>query len=137
MAVADTELLFALNPRDKKHAHALSCIERHRILVPDVALFEFQVVLRARGRSAVEVATAMTALKQIFVKYRMKEVNTIKAELFIRQAEIEERFSLTYFDSLIAAAALTLGDELISDDTAFDNVPGIKRIPIAGEGSER
>jgi predicted nucleic acid-binding protein len=136
MAVADTELLFALNPLDRKHARALRYLERHRVLVPDVALFEFQIVLRARGRSAAKVASAMMALKQIFIKYNMKEVNTINTELFIRQAEIEERFSLSYFDSLVAAAALSLGDALISDDAAFDRVPGIERVPLA-EDAER
>lgn len=41
--------------------------------------------------------------------------------LFIRQAEIEEKKGLSYFDSLIAASALAVdGAIIVSDDSAFD-----------------
>jgi len=103
MPVADTELLLALNPRDKKHRKAL---EGKRILtkglkIPDTAILEFQIVLRARGRSPKEVALALTALKQILKTRRIKVVQTLNINTLIKQSELEEKYNLSYFDSLI------------------------------------
>ncbi|MEM2849951.1 MAG: hypothetical protein QXI36_06735 [Candidatus Bathyarchaeia archaeon] len=52
MPVADTELLFALNPRDHRHKHTIRLLkELSGLMVPDTALLEFQAVLRVRGRN--------------------------------------------------------------------------------------
>jgi len=63
-------------------------------------------------------------------RYLLKEAKTIDAELFMKQAEIEERYKLSFFDSLIASSALKLDKTVISDDKAFDAVPELRRIPI-------
>jgi len=112
MPIADTDLLFALNPRDKKHKNALRV---RGIIVPDTALLEFVVVLKARGRSTEEIREAMKALKDIFEMYLIKEVKTIDTDLMIKQTEIEEKYGLTFFDSLIASSALKLDKTIISD----------------------
>jgi len=125
MPVIDTEMLFALNPNDKKHDRALRALSIKGLKAPDSALFEFQVVLRARGRKPEEVASAMKALKRIFESRKIKETSTISTSLFIKQAEIEERYGLSYFDSMIAASALAVDSEVVSDDAAFDKVPGL------------
>ena len=131
MPIADTDLLFALNPRDKKHKKALKVISSVRgIKVPDTALLEFVIVLKARGRSTKEIRDAMNALKDIFEMYLIKEVKTIDADLIIKQTEIEEKYGLTFFDSLIASSALKLDKAIISDDKAFDKIPELRRIPI-------
>lgn len=129
MPVADTEFLFALNPRDKKHAEAIKTLSMNNLKIPDTAIFEFQVVLRARGRELSEIAKAMAALKQIFGK-RIKEVSTINTSLFIKQAEIEEKYGLSYFDSMIAASALAVDGVIVSDDRDFDKVEGLRRLPL-------
>ena len=98
--------------------------------VPDTALLEFRIVLRARGRSSKEIASAMTALKYVFESYRIKEASTISTKLFIKQAELEEKYGLSYFDSLIASSALLLDKIIVSDDKAFDKIPKLKRIPL-------
>ena len=87
--------------------------------------------LRARGRRPEEVASAMKALKLIFESRKIKEASTINTGLFIRQAEIEEKYGLSYFDSMIAASALAVDSEVVSNDMAFDRVPGLKRIPLS------
>ncbi|MEM2144643.1 MAG: PIN domain-containing protein [Candidatus Jordarchaeaceae archaeon] len=133
MPVADTELLFALNPNDRKHSLALKALTINALKVPDTALLEFQVVLRARGRKASEVASALEAVKYILEGKGVREVYTINTYLLIKQAEIEEKYELTYFDSLIAASALKLDGVVVSDDKAFDKVPNINRIPLTLE----
>jgi len=44
MPVADTEFLFALNPKDSKHEYAIRLLkEVSDLMVPDAAALEFQV----------------------------------------------------------------------------------------------
>ncbi len=130
MPVADTELLFTLNPKDHRHGKALKALKIRGLKIPDTALLEFQAVLRARGRRPREAAEAVKALKHIFTSYGVREAKTINTDLIIKQAELEEKYGLTFFDSLIAASALAVDPTIISDDPAFDKIPGLKRIPL-------
>lgn len=132
MPVADTEVIFALNPRDPKHRDALKVIkEISDLVVPDVALLEFQAVLRSRGRTPIQVRMALLALHQILAQYGVKEAKTLDISLLVRQCELEEKYGLSYFDSLLVASAFVLDKQIVSDDKAFDNVLGLKRIPLS------
>jgi predicted nucleic acid-binding protein len=88
-------------------------------------------VLKARGRSSDDVKEAVRALEEIFKIYMMKTVKTVDPDLIVKQSEIEKKYGLSFFDSLIASSALKLDKSIISDDKAFDNVPELKRIPIS------
>ena len=135
MPVADTELLFAMNPRDRKHKDAINLLkEVNGLVVPDTAILEFQIVLRARGRSPSQVRIALLALHEVLTQNNVKEVKTLSVSLLAFQSELEERYRLSYFDSLIAASALTLDRQVVSDDEAFDRIPNIKRVPIKSSG---
>ncbi|RLI23534.1 hypothetical protein DRO47_00335 [Candidatus Bathyarchaeota archaeon] len=135
MPVADTELLFAMNPRDRKHKDAINLLkEVNGLVVPDTAILEFQIVLRARGRSPSQVRIALLALHEALTQNNVKEVKTLSVSLLAFQSELEEKYRLSYFDSLIAASALTLDRQIVSDDEAFDRIPNIKRVPIKSSG---
>ncbi|PDM27177.1 hypothetical protein CP083_00140 [Candidatus Bathyarchaeota archaeon B24-2] len=135
MPVADTELLFAMNPRDRKHKDAINLLkEVNGLVVPDTAILEFQIVLRARGRSPSQVRIALLALHEALTQNNVKEVKTLSVSLLAFQSELEEKYRLSYFDSLIAASALTLDRQVVSDDEAFDRIPDIKRVPIKSSG---
>ncbi|MHA1363959.1 MAG: type II toxin-antitoxin system VapC family toxin [Candidatus Freyarchaeota archaeon] len=136
MPVADTELIFALNPNDRKHSAALEALTIKGLEVLDTALLEFRAVLRARGRKASEVASAVESLSYILKRSGVREAHTLNTGLIINQAEIEEKYGLTYFDSLIAASTLKLDGVVVSDDADFDRVPGLERIPITPETRE-
>jgi len=132
MPVIDTEVVFALNPRDPKHREALRVLrEVPKLTVPDTVLLEFQAVLRSRGRTPSQVRNALLALHQVLVQYGVREVNTLSTNLLVYQCELEEKYKLSYFDSLIATSALILDRQIVSDDEAFDRVPGLKRIPLS------
>ena len=132
MPIADTELLFALNPRDPKHRYALNCLkEIADLVVPDTAILEFQIVLRSRGRSLLQVRKALLAIHEILASYGVREVKTINSTMLALQCEIEETHKLSYFDSLIAASALTLDCKIVSDNKDFDEVSELKRIPLS------
>ena len=131
MPVIDTEILFALNPKDSKHEYAFRLLkERDDLTVTDTAILEFQSVLRARGRRTTEVKIALLALHEALKRHMVKEAKTIEANLLALQCDLEERYELSYFDSLIAASTLALDRIVVSDDRAFNKVPGIERIPL-------
>lgn len=131
MPVLDTEVLFAFNPNDKKHNAIPKILKMKGLKVPDTALLEFQMVLKARGKGNEEIREAMEALKFILSSNMIKEVKTISTDLFILQSEIEEKYGLSYFDSLIASSALMLDKVIVSDDKAFDKVSNLRRIPFS------
>lgn len=132
MPAADTEVLFALNPRDPKHSHALERLrELDGVIVPDASALEFQAVLRSRGRGVGQVRDALLALHEALRRMEAKEEGTMSLAMLALQCELEERHGLTYFDSLIAASALALDGRVISDDEAFDRVPNLERIPLS------
>ena len=99
--------------------------------MPDTAALEFQVVLRARGRSPSQVKMALLALHEFLTRSNVKEVKTMSMSLLAFKSELEEMYELRYFDSLVAASALTLDRQVVSDDEAFDRIPGLKRIPLS------
>jgi predicted nucleic acid-binding protein len=74
---------------------------------------------------------ALLALYEVLKRNNVKEAKTLSLSLLAFQSEIEENYGLSYFDSLLAASALTLDRQVISDDYAFDKVPGLKRIPLS------
>lgn len=134
MPIADTEVLFALNPKDPKHPHAIKTLQDlDNLTVPDTSMLEFQIVLRGRGRSPNQVRNALLAIHEVLRRMEVEENKTISIGLLTLQCELEERYGFTYFDSLIAASALTLDGKVVSDDRAFDKIPNLERITLSQE----
>ena len=132
MPALDTEVLFAFDPRDKKHARVLKLLASAKGLsAPDVSLLEFQLVLRSRGRSPEERSEAISDVYTILSAHGVEEAKTIDSDLFALQCELESEYALTFFDSLIAASALSLDSSIVSDDEAFDSVPNLRRISLS------
>ncbi len=134
--MVDTEVLFGMNPKDKRHHDTLSRLQellsKHRkIFAPDTALFEFQTVLRSIDREPKVIRMIILGLRKALEINGVEEAKTIDSSLLAKQSEIEERYGLTYFDGLIAASALSLDGEIVSNDPAFDSVLGLKRTAIA------
>lgn len=134
MPVLDTELIFGLNPNDKHHKTTLKILhelakEDQEILAPDTSIFEFQSVLRGLNKKLFEVKLALASLKQVFEENGIKEVRTLGIGTILLQCEFEEKYGLSYFDSLIAASAFILDKVVVSNDRAFDKVPDLSRIP--------
>ena len=137
MSVADTELLFLLNPRDPRHRYALDILETIRnLVVPDVALPELELVLRTRGCSLDQIYLAMKAIKKILSNYGVEERSFISTELMLIHLDLEKGYGLSFFDSLIAASVMLYDKKVVLDDTAFDRVLGLERIAITHNRSD-
>ena len=135
MPVLDTELLFGFNPKDKRHESTLKILNElskkgQKVFAPDTSIYEFQSVLRGLGKKLSEIKLAMISLKQAFEENGIEEARTLGIGTILLQCEFEEKYKLTYFDSLIAASAFALDRVIVSDDRIFDKVPDLSRIPI-------
>jgi predicted nucleic acid-binding protein len=130
--VADTQLLFGLDPKDRHHGRVMELIAATPgLVVPDTAVLEFAMVLRARGRSAAEVSEACAALIAELADHDVGEASTIDLAMIVDAAEIEQGTGLSYFDAMIAASARALDSVVVSDDDSFERVQGLERIPVA------
>lgn len=133
MPVLDTEVIFGLNPNDKNHESTLKILNElskkgDKIFVPDTAIFEFQSVLRGLNKKPAEIKLAVISLKQVFEDNNVEEAGTLGVGIIALQCEFEEKYGLSYFDSLIAASAFVLDRVIVSNDRAFDKIPGLARI---------
>ncbi len=131
MPVLDTQVLFALNPRDPKHSAALKVLRSEQeLVVTDTSILEFELVLKARGRKDQEIKESLLALSEFFSSTDIKEEKTIDLDLLVLSSEIQSKNGLSFLDSLIAASALSLDSAVVGDDKAFDQVSELKRVPI-------
>jgi predicted nucleic acid-binding protein len=127
----DTEVLFALDPKDPHHRRALRLLSSEPgLTVPDTALTEFVFVLRAMETGAREIGQIVLDVSKVLGDAGVKQAKTLDTLLLARQCELEVAQGMTFFDSLLAASALSLDQAIVSDDKAFDSVPGLKRIPL-------
>jgi predicted nucleic acid-binding protein len=135
LPVLDTEVIFGLNPNDKHHTSTLKILDalakkKQEIFAPDTSIYEFQSVLRGLNKKLSEMKLALASLKQVFEETGIKEARTLGISTILLQCEFEEKYGLSYFDSLIAASAFVLDRVIVSNDRAFDKVPDLARIPI-------
>jgi predicted nucleic acid-binding protein len=132
MPVLDTQILFALTPKDPKHSQALKILETQQGLVlPDTSILEFELVLKGRGRKVSEIRESLLALSQFLSSRDVREEKTIDIDLLVLSSDLQSKNKLSYFDSLVAASALSLDATIVGDDGAFDLVPGLKRIGLS------
>lgn len=97
---------------------------------PDSAILEFEVVLRSLNRTAGEIRPALLALRKALQQNNVTEMKTLGTNTLSMQCEIEETYGLTYFDSLVAASAMTMDGVIVSNDEDFEKVPNLKRRPL-------
>ena len=132
MPALDTEILFALNPKDRHHRQVTRLLgSAADLVVPDTSLFEYMTVMRTMNVKSTDVKQILLALSQDLHSRGIPQAKTIDSLLLVKQCELESDCGLTFFDSLIAASALSLDQSIVSDDEDFDRVPGLRRIGLA------
>ncbi len=102
-------------------------------MCPNVALLEYEITLKSRGRSFSQVRRALACLKKIFIDYSIHEVSSLNTDSLLLHLDPVEEHGLSFFNSLIAASALRTDETIVSDGKAFDKVKELKRIPISGK----
>ncbi len=129
--MVDVEFLLALSPNHPKHSSVRRILEGEEgVIVTDTCLLWLHAILLAAGKTPSETRLAMITLRQILEDYGVKEVGTMGSELLILHSSIMGKYGLSFFRSLIAASALILGEPLVSDDTSYDSIEGLVRLPL-------
>lgn len=130
MPVADTELLFLLNPDDSRHKAAMDRLRAGHMSVPDTAFLEFAVVLRSKGLQPAVIREIILSVADTLKGLGVGTASVLGPEVIAQAASIEEKHGLSFFDALIAASSLILDRVVLSDDAAYDRVEGLKRVPL-------
>ncbi len=137
MPILDTEVIFAFNPKDKHHKHALDLLREiksgklRNIVIPDTAILEFITVLKAKGVTIEGILLLLNALKTIMKEYSIKETKTLGIETLTLALHFMKK-GASFFDALLAASAKIIDNTIISDDTIYDHL-GVQRIPFGEE----
>ncbi len=131
MPVLDTVVLFgAADPKDPHHEKSISHLA-HLIqpgfYLASFALFEFDVVMKSRGMNHRErmVRHALLARDHPATTSKLK---TLSPQVLYLTARIEGEEKVDYFDAGVAAEAQALDGIIVSTDTVFDRISGVRRI---------
>lgn len=120
MRLLDTVVIVgALNPDDDHHGKASTYLDRLRrapaVHIPDSTLFEFDLLMKARGYTEAERETTWLELSP---KIPRKKIVNISPTVLAAASELQAE-GMGYFDSLITALALELRASVITDDRAI------------------
>ena len=130
LPVLDTIVLFAASDRkDVRHGKALShlkALEEEDFYIASFALLEFDIVLKSRGFKHEERMEKYALLLKDFPSSGVKVLTLNPSTLYLA-ARIEKELGMDYFDAGVVAEALRHDGVVISTDTAFDRVNGLKR----------
>jgi predicted nucleic acid-binding protein len=129
--VLDTVVLFgAADPKDPHHDKSTVYLKRltqHGFYIASFALFEFDIVMKSRGMSYRErmVRHALLARDHPATAFKVKAVSP---QVLYLTSRIEGEEKLDYFDAGVAAEAQALDGSVVSTDSVFDRLSGVKRV---------
>jgi predicted nucleic acid-binding protein len=129
--VLDTVVLFgAADPKDPHHDKStfhLKRLTQHGFYIASFALFEFDIVMKSRGMSYRErmVRHALLARDHPATAFKVKAVSP---QVLYLTSRIEGEEKLDYFDAGVAAEAQALDGSVVSTDSVFDRLSGVKRV---------
>jgi toxin FitB len=102
----------------KADAYARYLKNSEKVVTPAVVIYEvYKKIKRERGEEMAKLCVA-----------QMEKTRGVPIDqsLALRAADLSLEFSLPMADSLVLAAARALGVELITSDTDFKNIPGVR-----------
>lgn len=124
--VVESDFLMALSRADDQyHVHARRIISSgEKLLLSPYCLAEINLGSRAIGA---DVSGFMAALAETVEGYELQQLPD-KARYHARAAILEQKYGLTFFDSLHAAAAVEEGHTMISSDGQYEKVKELSLI---------
>jgi len=129
--VLDTVVLFgAADPKDPHHEKStfhLKHLIQPGFYIASFALFEFDIVMKSRGMSYRErmVRHALLARDHPATTSRVK---ALSPQVLYLTSRIEGEEKVDYFDAGVAAEAQALDGSVVSTDSVFDRISGVRRV---------
>ncbi|MBI2649503.1 MAG: PIN domain-containing protein [Thaumarchaeota archaeon] len=129
----DTVVLFAaadsLDPLHESAVHHMRKLGG-AYLIGTFALLEFDVVLKSNGFSNEKRIEEFALLLRDYPAAAEATHGVSPSALYLAIL-CEREFDLSYFDALIAAEAIDHDGKIVSNDRAFDRIPGLSRISLS------
>ncbi|HID90490.1 TPA: PIN domain-containing protein [Candidatus Bathyarchaeota archaeon] len=133
MFIIETDVIYAVMKREDplKSRARLILRKARKLYCSSATLVEVLSVLKALGEFE-------SIAPKIGVLGNLPNIGflPVTPEIADKAARIHLKKQLTFFDSFYAATALALDATLVSSDTAFEGVPGLKYMPISEYVSE-
>ena len=126
----ETDVLLAvLNPKDSLNAPARKVLEQSAMLLSPYSLLEMNLLVRAGKLEISDYAGFARDLDALLAANSIRTLNDM-AEFHSEARRLEERFKLTFFDSLHAAVSKVQKETLVSFDKAYDRLrsSGVTRL---------
>lgn len=122
MAVLDASFLIGLERKDDSALRRLQQLEaeRQHLRIPASVWVEYLYRKNERDRAVEARKMERAATFEPFTREQADGAARIQAGLATRGA------TLTWHDLQVAAVALHYGEPLVTNDTAFDRVPGLR-----------
>lgn len=102
----------SLNPRDRNHGWAIKLLEQAKghdikIFISPASLIELSLVLKSRGLTEGGINRFFAAMRSLISRYTKPYFPDITFDVVSKAAELRMKHSLSFFDSIHAAIALT------------------------------
>ncbi|MDW8004350.1 MAG: PIN domain-containing protein [Thermofilaceae archaeon] len=120
MLIETDVLLSLISPEDRNHSRTVKLIEdfASQLKLSPYSLVELDLLVRS-GKIVVKSVTAFYVALNELLKYKMIQVYAPKPEYHGEAYRLRKAYSLTYFDSLHASAAIVEDEELVSYDRRY------------------
>ncbi len=116
-------LLAAMISTDIHHASALNALAHEDLKLSPYTPIELNFLIRSDRLGVTNLQTFTRALNRLLQSYEI-EILADQLRYHAQARELEEKYNLSFFDSLHAAAALLEGGEICSFDRAYDRLKG-------------
>lgn len=126
MVIIETDILVALASKtDKHHSEAKNIVSRLKsIKLSPYALIELDLLISSK-LIIVKLPDFYERLNDLLMYYNIS-VLPQRASHFAKAWKLRQKYGLTYFDSLHAAAAIEENDILVSYDRKYSGVKELK-----------
>ena len=131
MPLIETDTIIGfLNKRDKFHKEANLIFKKINkkqldVVISSVSLIELQLIYKSKQ---IEFQFEFDLAE--FQAIRNLEWAPLNIESSLAAINFRKRYDLTFFDSLHVGIAINLDKQIISQDKKYDNIAGLKRIPL-------
>ena len=125
--IIETDVIYAVMKREDslKRLARLVLTRSKKLLCSSASLVEILSVLKALGRFE-----SLASKIGLLGSFSNIEFVPVTPEIAEKAADIHMKRKLTFFDSFYAATAMVLDATLVSSDTAFEKVPGLKYMSV-------
>ncbi|MHB1867957.1 MAG: hypothetical protein ACYCPP_03330 [Nitrososphaerales archaeon] len=128
IVLVESDFLFGLNKSDRRNAHVIRSLNKHKegrieIRVLSSAVVEVRSVLYSRGIGQKHIEEFFSLMAEILCDYGVEEfVPTELSDVIIAERMRAESSTLTFFDSLHAAASKRLNLKLLSSEGIYSKL---------------